>query len=61
MTAISRLKSWHRWPWQWLLPFVFYALGLVYIYASPNFEASDCRSAPYPENMLPLEGLRLHG
>lgn len=28
-------------PYHWLLPAIFFCVGLLYIYASPNFEASD--------------------
>ena len=28
-------------PWHWLLPLLFFLIGLIYIYASPHFEASD--------------------
>ena len=38
---MTRLKINMALPWQWLLPFLFFCLGLVYIYASPHFEASD--------------------
>ena len=30
-----------RLPWHWLLPAAFMLVGLVYLYAAPNFEASD--------------------
>ena len=37
-----RIRSWQRrLPLHWLLPLVFLLIGLVYLYAAPNFEASD--------------------
>ncbi len=30
-----------RAPWGWLLPIAFLLVGLIYLYAAPNFEASD--------------------
>ncbi|MXV92190.1 MAG: DUF2142 domain-containing protein [Chloroflexi bacterium] len=30
-------------PYHWLLPLLFFAIGLLYWYASPNFEASDTK------------------
>lgn len=38
---INRPGSPERLPWQWLLPLLFLLAGLVYLYAAPNFEASD--------------------
>lgn len=38
---MNRLRSPERLPWQWLLPLLFLLVGLVYLYAAPNFEASD--------------------
>ncbi|MYD11144.1 MAG: hypothetical protein F4X02_14015 [Chloroflexi bacterium] len=34
-------KVWREAPYHWLLPLVFFCVGLVYLFASPNFEASD--------------------
>lgn len=38
---VNRLKGIAGLPFQWLLPFIFFCLGLVYLYASPNFESPD--------------------
>ena len=38
---MNRLRSLERLPWHWLLPLLFLLIGLVYLYAAPNFEASD--------------------
>ena len=38
---MNRLRSLERLPWAWLLPLLFLLIGLVYLYAAPNFEASD--------------------
>ena len=38
---LNRLHSPERLPWRWLLPLLFLLVGLVYLYAAPNFEASD--------------------
>ena len=38
MNSLRRLE---RLPGQWLLPLLFLLVGLVYLYAAPNFEASD--------------------
>ncbi len=38
---IIRPSSLERLPWRWLLPLLFLLIGLVYLYAAPNFEASD--------------------
>ena len=35
------LRAWRSLPLQWLLPLGFFLVGLVYLYAAPNFEASD--------------------
>ena len=35
------LKSWRRLPFHWLMPLAFFCLGLIYLYATPHFEASD--------------------
>ena len=34
-------RSWKQLPFHWLIPFVFFCIGLLYIYAAPHFEASD--------------------
>lgn len=34
-------RNWQTLPYHWLLPLVFFCVGLLYLYASPNFEASD--------------------
>ncbi len=34
-------RDWRALPLSWLLPALFVLVGLVYIYAAPNFEASD--------------------
>lgn len=34
-------RRWRALPFHWLLPLAFFLFGLVYIYAAPNFEASD--------------------
>lgn len=39
--AIMLTKSWRALPCHWLLPVIFFCIGLVYVLASPNFEASD--------------------
>ena len=36
-----RLRRLERLPWHWLLPLLFLLIGSVYLYAAPNFEASD--------------------
>ncbi|MYD09139.1 MAG: hypothetical protein F4X02_03755 [Chloroflexi bacterium] len=38
---MNRPRALERLPWQWLLPSLFLLVGLVYLYAAPNFEASD--------------------
>ena len=38
---MTRLKINRALPWQWLLPFLFFCIGLVYIYVSPHFESPD--------------------
>ncbi|MCE2473571.1 MAG: hypothetical protein J4G18_17070 [Anaerolineae bacterium] len=38
---MNRLRSLERLSWHWLLPLLFLLIGLVYLYAAPNFEASD--------------------
>ena len=38
---MHRLRPRERLPWQRLLPLLFMLAGLVYLYAAPNFEASD--------------------
>ena len=38
---MSVIGDWRRLPFQWLLPLSFFCIGLLYIYASPHFEASD--------------------
>ena len=38
---VNRLKGITELPFQWLLPLIFFCLGLVYLYASPNFESPD--------------------
>ena len=35
------LRAWRSLPLQWLLPLGFFLVGFVYLYAAPNFEASD--------------------
>ena len=34
-------RAWRALPFQWLLPLLFMLVGSVYLYAAPNFEASD--------------------
>ncbi len=34
-------RLWRALPFQWLLPLAFLLVGLLYLYAAPNFEASD--------------------
>ncbi len=34
-------RAWRALPFQWLLPLLFLLVGSVYLYAAPNFEASD--------------------
>lgn len=34
-------RVWLALPFHWLLPLIFFLVGLVYLYAAPNFEASD--------------------
>jgi hypothetical protein len=34
-------RDWRTLPLSWLLPILFVLVGLVYLYAAPNFEASD--------------------
>lgn len=41
LLLMNRLRSPERLPWHWLLPLLFLLIGLVYLYAAPNFEASD--------------------
>ncbi|MCY4020934.1 MAG: hypothetical protein OXG39_16085 [Chloroflexi bacterium] len=38
---MNRLKGIAGLPFQWLLPLMFFCLGLIYLYASPNFESPD--------------------
>lgn len=38
---LSINKAWRTLPYHWLLPVAFFCVGLVYLYASPHFEASD--------------------
>ncbi len=38
---MNRIQAWLSLSWQWLLPIVLVVTGLVYLYAVPNFEASD--------------------
>ena len=38
---MRRLISRERLPLHWLMPAVFFFVGLIYLYAAPNFEASD--------------------
>ena len=40
-TRLNRPRALELLPWQWLLPLLFMLIGLVYLYAAPNFEASD--------------------
>ena len=40
-TVMDRLKSWTNLPFRWLLPLLFFSVGLTYLYGSPHFEASD--------------------
>ena len=40
-TGLNHLRALERLPWRWLLPLLFMLAGLVYLYAAPNFEASD--------------------
>ncbi len=39
--ALNRLRALERLPWHLLLPLLFLLIGLAYLYAAPNFEASD--------------------
>ena len=42
MSSLKTLRNLGREaPYHWLLPAVFFCVGLVYLFASPNFEASD--------------------
>ncbi|MCY4073367.1 MAG: hypothetical protein OXG60_18910 [Chloroflexi bacterium] len=38
---MNRLEGITGLPFQWLLPLIFFCLGLIYLYASPNFESPD--------------------
>ena len=38
---MNRIRALERLPFGWLLPLIFLLIGLVYLYAAPNFEASD--------------------
>ena len=38
MTGFSALRAM---PFQWLLPLAFFCVGLLYLYSTPHFEASD--------------------
>ncbi len=38
MTGVSALRAM---PFQWLLPLAFFSVGLLYLYGTPHFEASD--------------------
>ena len=38
---MNRIRALERLPFGWLLPLIFFLIGLVYLYAAPNFEASD--------------------
>ncbi len=35
------IKNWQQLPFQKLMPMAFFCVGLIYLYAAPNFEASD--------------------
>ena len=34
-------NQWPEPPYHWLLPLVFFCVGLMYLFAAPHFEASD--------------------
>ena len=38
---MNRLKGDTGFPFQWLLPLLFFFIGLIYVYAVPHFEAPD--------------------
>lgn len=38
---VSMFSNWNRLSIRWLLPLTFFAIGLIYLYASPNFESPD--------------------
>ena len=38
---MRRLVSPERLPLHWMMPALFFVVGLIYLYAAPNFEASD--------------------
>ncbi len=38
---LSQRLTLERLPWYWLLPLAFLLVGTLYLYAAPNFEASD--------------------
>ena len=38
---MQRRIAWGRLPYHWLLPLIFFCIGLIYIYSAPHFEASD--------------------
>ncbi len=38
------IRAWKQLPFNWLIPLVFFCIGLLYIYAAPHFEASDNES-----------------
>ncbi|MCY3977278.1 MAG: glycosyltransferase family 39 protein [Chloroflexi bacterium] len=38
---MNLFRVWQALPYNWLMPVAFFLTGLVYLYAAPNFEASD--------------------
>lgn len=35
------LSAWQKLPFHWMLPLAFFCIGLLYLYSTPHFEASD--------------------
>ena len=38
---VNRVKTVQGLPYHWLLPLMFFCIGLIYLYASPHFESPD--------------------
>ncbi len=39
--GVGRFQNWRGLPLHWILPLLFFCVGLLYLYAAPHFEASD--------------------
>lgn len=49
-------KHWRSLPFHWLLPVAFFCVGLLYLYASPHFEASDTERHVALINWIAING-----